>query len=212
MTRCHSRSHHRLRRGLTHLRIETRLINVRFVSVMCVCVVDCVIWTPETKTHKVTMQTPRRNNNIRHKGDSVRGTINIMVSNLINYPVRRESSWDPCGWYKCKEFFLFVYYESRKWELKTRPIYECRYDERLKTKDEESTGWSRTPYGGSTIVHGWTPEVELQKMEKSGQFPDDPVRMNTSLMNSLCNLPDILTTTDSEVIFPWSIWRFIMNR
>jgi hypothetical protein len=24
-------------------------------------------------------------------------------------------------------------------EIKTRPIYECRYDERLKTKDEEST-------------------------------------------------------------------------
>ncbi len=27
-----------------------------------------------------------------------------------------------------------VYYESRKWELKTRPTYECRCDERLKTK------------------------------------------------------------------------------
>ena len=26
-----------------------------------------------------------------------------------------------------------------KRELKTRPIYECRCDERLKTKDEEST-------------------------------------------------------------------------
>ena len=32
-----------------------------------------------------------------------------------------------------------VYYESMKRELKTRPIYECRYDERLKTKVEEST-------------------------------------------------------------------------
>jgi hypothetical protein len=31
-----------------------------------------------------------------------------------------------------------VYYESIKRELKTRPIYECRYDERLKTKSEES--------------------------------------------------------------------------
>jgi hypothetical protein len=29
--------------------------------------------------------------------------------------------------------------------LKTRPIYECRYDERLKTKTEEST---RFPYTG----------------------------------------------------------------
>ncbi len=32
-----------------------------------------------------------------------------------------------------------VYYESRKRELKTRPIYECRCDERLKTKPEKST-------------------------------------------------------------------------
>ncbi len=36
-------------------------------------------------------------------------------------------------------FIYVVYYESRKRELKTRPIYECRYDERLKTKDEKST-------------------------------------------------------------------------
>ena len=32
-----------------------------------------------------------------------------------------------------------VYYESIKRELKTRPIYECRYDERLKPKGGEST-------------------------------------------------------------------------
>jgi hypothetical protein len=34
---------------------------------------------------------------------------------------------------------LSVYYESRKRVLKTRPIHECRYDERLKTKSEKST-------------------------------------------------------------------------
>ena len=34
---------------------------------------------------------------------------------------------------------LFVYYLSIKWELKTKPMYECRCDERLKTKSEEST-------------------------------------------------------------------------
>jgi len=34
---------------------------------------------------------------------------------------------------------FFVYYESIKRELKIRPIYECRYDERLKTKSEEFT-------------------------------------------------------------------------
>ena len=32
-----------------------------------------------------------------------------------------------------------VYYESIKRELKTKPIYECRCDERLKTRVEEST-------------------------------------------------------------------------
>jgi hypothetical protein len=38
-------------------------------------------------------------------------------------------------------FFLFivVYYESINRNLMTRPTNECRSDERLKTKDEEST-------------------------------------------------------------------------
>ena len=35
--------------------------------------------------------------------------------------------------------FNFVYYESIKRDLKTRPIYERRCDERIKTKAEEST-------------------------------------------------------------------------
>ena len=34
---------------------------------------------------------------------------------------------------------IVVYYESLKRELKTKPIYEFRFDERLKTKVEEST-------------------------------------------------------------------------
>ncbi len=41
-----------------------------------------------------------------------------------------------------KEFVLcegMVNDESRKRELKTRPIYECRCDERLETKSEKST-------------------------------------------------------------------------
>ncbi len=33
-----------------------------------------------------------------------------------------------------------------KQEPKTRPTYECRYDERLKTKDEESTRLGYTGY------------------------------------------------------------------
>jgi hypothetical protein len=35
-----------------------------------------------------------------------------------------------------------------KRELKTRPIYECRYDARLKTKVEESTRLSYTGFLG----------------------------------------------------------------
>jgi hypothetical protein len=38
--------------------------------------------------------------------------------------------------------------------MKTRPIYECRYDERLKTKDEEST----------RLVYTWFP-VELEHLK-----------------------------------------------
>ena len=39
---------------------------------------------------------------------------------------------------------FFVYYESIKRELKIRPIYECRCDERLQTKDKEFTRLSYT--------------------------------------------------------------------
>jgi hypothetical protein len=39
----------------------------------------------------------------------------------------------------CEEKMFFVYHESRKREVKTKPIYECRCDERLKTKTEKST-------------------------------------------------------------------------
>ena len=35
--------------------------------------------------------------------------------------------------------YLFVYYQSINRELKTRPIYECQCDERLRPKGEEST-------------------------------------------------------------------------
>ncbi len=41
-----------------------------------------------------------------------------------------------------------VYYESRKREVKTRPIYECRCDERLKTKSEKSTRLGYTGFLG----------------------------------------------------------------
>ncbi len=42
----------------------------------------------------------------------------------------------------------FVYYESIKRELQTKPIYECRCDERLKLKGEESTYLTYTGFLG----------------------------------------------------------------
>ena len=49
-----------------------------------------------------------------------------------------------------------VCYESRKREIKTRPIYECRFDERLKSKTEESM---RLAYTGLFV------ELEHLKIE-----------------------------------------------
>jgi hypothetical protein len=42
----------------------------------------------------------------------------------------------------------FVSYESIKWELKIRPTYDCRCDERLKTKAEDSTRLTYTGFRG----------------------------------------------------------------
>ena len=42
------------------------------------------------------------------------------------------------------EGFRFVYYESIKRELKIKPIYECRCDERLQTKTKRFTRLSYT--------------------------------------------------------------------
>ena len=47
-----------------------------------------------------------------------------------------------------------MYYESIKRELKAGPIYECRCDESLKTKGEESTLLTYT---------GWIGELEHLK-------------------------------------------------
>ena len=47
-----------------------------------------------------------------------------------------------------------VYYESIKWEVKIKPIFECRCDERLNPKSEEST---RLVYNGLSISEWiWT--------------------------------------------------------
>ena len=44
--------------------------------------------------------------------------------------------------------FMLVYYESLKRELKTKPINECRCDERLKTRVEGSTRLAYTGLRG----------------------------------------------------------------
>ncbi len=49
-----------------------------------------------------------------------------------------------------------VYYQLRKREFQTRPIYDCRYDERLEPKDDESTWLTYT---------GLFEELEYLKIE-----------------------------------------------
>jgi hypothetical protein len=45
----------------------------------------------------------------------------------------------PAPWQRLRSLDqVFVHYETINRELMTRPIYECRCDERLKTKSEES--------------------------------------------------------------------------
>jgi hypothetical protein len=51
--------------------------------------------------------------------------------------------------------FIFVYYESIKRDLKRRLIYEYRYDERLKTKNEESTLLTDTGLILLFIINKW---------------------------------------------------------
>ncbi len=68
------------------------------------------------------------------------------------------------------------YYESRKQELKTRPTYECRSDERLKIKSEKSTrlGWTgnfclllidKTRAG---LLGSWLPRLFIINREARG--------------------------------------------
>ncbi len=60
---------------------------------------------------------------------------------------------------------LFVYYKSMKRELKIRPIYECRCDERLKTKSEEST---RLTYTG---LFGELEHLKIKTRILNEKFP-----------------------------------------
>ncbi len=60
------------------------------------------------------------------------------------------------------EVFVYVYYESRTREVKTRPIYECRCDQTLKTKSEKST---RLVYTGLL--------GELEHLKKETRLTDE---------------------------------------
>jgi hypothetical protein len=53
-------------------------------------------------------------------------------------------------------YMSLVYYESIKREVKTRPIYDCRCDERLKPKDDEPT---------CLVYTGLLEELECLKIE-----------------------------------------------
>jgi lactate dehydrogenase-like 2-hydroxyacid dehydrogenase len=70
---------------------------------------------------------------------------------------------------------IVVYYESTKGETKTRPTHECRCDERLKTKTEESTHLAFT--------------VPKGKDEVSSNLVDE---MFPSVMVSMCSRSDCL--------------------
>ncbi len=70
----------------------------------------------------------------------------MAITSLVGH---HPGSLDLC---REKNFFFWFYYESRKRELKTRPIYECRCDERLKTKDEKSTPLTYTGFWGTGIT------------------------------------------------------------
>jgi hypothetical protein len=63
--------------------------------------------------------------------------------------------------------FIVDYSESRKRELKTRPTYECRCDERLKTKDEKSNvttaggKWRKKTIANSIVKKGTRGSFQL---------------------------------------------------
>ncbi len=60
---------------------------------------------------------------------------------------------------------IVVYFETIKWELQIKPVSECRCDEKLKIKDEESTLLSDTKKLIQAIV------VVYLQQNKKGRRP-----------------------------------------
>ncbi len=85
----------------------------------------------------------------------------------------------------CGDDFI-LYYESIKWELQSRPINECRCDERLKTKAEESTHLTYTGLIG-----------ELEHLMNVFYYESRKWELKIRLMNEgRCN--ERLNTRDEE--------------
>ncbi len=66
----------------------------------------------------------------------------VFISGFVVYYESRKREL------KIRLLLSFLYYESRNRELKTRPIYECRCDERRKTKSEKPTHLTYTGFLG----------------------------------------------------------------
>jgi hypothetical protein len=62
---------------------------------------------------------------------------------------------------------LFVYYESIKREVKIKPIYECRCDDRLQTKTKRLT---RLSYTGVIYYYCFSKAAHTQAEKKNDFF------------------------------------------
>ena len=97
---------------------------------------------------------------LRGSGEQVRDLINRPVVCLFGTRVRGT----------CTLFLqiFVVYYESIKRELKTKPIYECRCDERLETRVE-----------GSRVYLGiYTPRMHWGARQNKLETPKDKDEVN----------------------------------
>ena len=65
---------------------------------------------------------------------------------------------------------FFVYYESTKRDLKIRPIYECRCDERLQTKVKEFTRLVYTEFLGGLELRTGTPTKDGDEVNELGEY------------------------------------------
>ena len=52
----------------------------------------------------------------------------------------------------------------------------------------------RTPRGGSGTCHAHVAQAEILKLQKSGQFPDEPVSIKVSQLEFTMYLQDVLAT------------------